>query len=492
VFRTIRARLTALATGITLAVSLLVCAALYLGIRYSLYREVDAFLAGEVMEFRAILSEAGADLEDVQRRVRAELGSRQRGDLAFRLLDADGHVLLTSDTTNALPDPWRISRQRPTDLLFRTERNAVTGAPTRTCSQWVAAADGSTRIVQATYLLDQVNASLNRFLQVCAVALAAAAVLATIGGRILASRSLRPVGRMATAARRISVENLSERLERSGTGDELDHLAETFNDMLGRLEKQVAQLRQFTADAAHELRTPLAALRGIAEVALSGGRSADELRAVLADGIEEYDRLSRIADDLLLLARADAGQEFMRRAPFAFDAALADMIDLFSPAAEERDVTLTLAGCDEVRIDGDGGRLRQMIGNLLDNAIKFTPPGGLVRVSLVASNGAAELTVRDTGVGIAAEDLPRVLDRFYRADRARSRENGGAGLGLSICRTIVEAHGGTIRVASKPGDGTTVRVTLPVSVGVPTWVGTNRVARNAQPTWPERPRGQRE
>jgi two-component system heavy metal sensor histidine kinase CusS len=459
--RTLRARLTALATGITLAVSFLVCAALYLGIRYSLYQEVDAFLAGEVMEFQAILSAGDDDLHDVQRRIRAEVGSRQRRDLAFRLLDRDGRVLLSSDTTNCLPDLWSVPTTRPTELFLRTEYGTTTGEPTRTCSQWITRADGTTRVVQATYRLDQVNASLRRFMQICFAALAAAAVLAAIGGRILASRSLRPVGKMASAARRISVENLSERLEHSGTGDELDHLAGTFNDMFARLEEQVTQLRQFTADAAHELRTPLAALRGNAEVALSATRSTDELRATLAEGIDEYDRLARIADDLLLLARADAGQEFIRRVPFRLEVALGDVVDLFAPAAEERGIDLALSEQNQVWIDGDDGRLRQVIGNLLDNAIEFTPSGGSVRAALVNSNGVAELTVRDTGVGIGAEHISHVFDRFYRVDRARSRARGGAGLGLSICRTIVEAHGGSISVTSEPGEGTTVVVRLP-------------------------------
>jgi len=463
-FRTLGGRLTALATGITLAVSLIVCVVLYIGIRFSLYREVDGFLAGEVMEFRTILSAVEGDLVHVQRRIRAELGSRQRGDLAFRLLAPDGSVLLTSDTKSTLPDSWPIPPQRPTESFFRTEHSSTSGAPTRTCSQWVTSPDGTTRIVQATYLLDQVNASLSHFIRVCAAALGAAAILAMIGGQILASRGLRPVGKMATAARRISVENLAERLERSGAGDELDRLAQTFNDMLTRLEKQVTQLRQFTADAAHELRTPLAALRGNAEVALSGRRSTDELRAVLAEAIEEYDRLARIADDLLLLARADARQKLIRPARFRLDRAVVDVVDLFSPAAEERGVSLTLSDCNEIWIDGDDGRLRQMLGNLLDNAIKFTPAGGTVRVSLSA-NGVAELTVRDSGVGIAPEHLPHVFDRFYRADRARTHDGGGAGLGLSISRTITEAHGGNIRLISEPGDGTTVSVRFPVERG---------------------------
>ncbi len=461
--RTLGARLTAWGTAITLAVSLLVCAALYVGIHYSLYREVDAFLAGEVMEFRSMLSAAGGDMEDVQRRIRNELGSRRRGDLTFRLLDADGRVLLSSDVPGrGLPDPWPLPARAAADMYFRTERGSELAAHTRTCSQWVTSPDGTQQIVQATYLMDQVDASLNRFKYICAAALGLAAVLATIGGRILASRSLRPVGAMAAAARKISVENLTQRLERTGAGDELDALAETFNEMFERLEKQVAQLRQFTADAAHELRTPLAALRGSAEVALSDSRPLDELRTVIAESVDEFDRLSRIADDLLLLAHADAGQQFVCRAPVQLDVALGDVVDLFTPVAEEHGIELRSSTAAGVWIDGDDGRLRQMVGNLLDNAIKYTPAGGSVDVMLAAPNGTAELTVRDTGVGIAPQHLPRVFDRFYRVDRARRREAGGAGLGLAISRTIVEAHRGRIDLASTPGVGTTVTVSIPL------------------------------
>lgn len=462
-FRTLGGRLTALATGITLTVSLLVCAALYVGIRHSLYQEVDAFLAGEVMEFRAILTAPHGDLNDVQRRVRAELGSRQRGDLSFRLLDTDGRVLLTSDASNKLPDPWPIPASRPAGLLFQTESGSELAAHTRTASEWIEF-DGANRIVQATYLLDQVNSSLGRFLQICAASLAAATVLAVIGGRVLAARSLRPIGKMVSAARRITVENLRQRLDQTGSGDELDGLAATFNEMFERLEKQVGQLRQFTADAAHELRTPLAALRGTAEVALSSKRSPEELRAGIAESIEEYDRLARIADDLLLLARADAGQEFVRRAPMRLDVAVGDVVDLYAPLAEEREVSLQCTAQRDVWIDGDDGRLRQMIGNLLDNALKYTPAGGRVNVQLAASNGTAELTVGDTGPGISPDHLSHVFDRFFRADRARTRDGGGgAGLGLAISRTIIEGHLGTIQLESAEGAGTTVHVKLPAT-----------------------------
>lgn len=458
-FRKVGSRLTALATSITFVISLLVCAALYVGIRRSLHREIDTFLAGEVMEFRTLLAAAGGDFDDVQRRVRAELGSRQRGDLAFRLLDEQGRVLLTSDPSSGLPNPWPLPARPSTGMLFRTERGSERATHTRTASQWVES-DGSTRIVQATYLLDQVNASLDRFLQICAAALATATVLAIGGGRILAARSLRPVARMVSAARRIGVENLRQRLERTLTGDELDVLAATFNEMFERLEKQVAQLRQFTADAAHEIRTPLAALRGNAELAVSGKRSNEELRAWIAESIDEYDRLSRIADDLLLLARAETGQTFVHCKPMQLDVAVADVTDLYAPLADERGIKLNCATSQPIQIEGDDGRLRQMIANLLDNAIKHTPAGGNIGIDLTSANGTAELTIHDTGAGIAAEDMLHVFDRFYRADRARKRD-GGAGLGLAISRTIVEGHHGTIHLDSRIGAGTRVVVRIP-------------------------------
>lgn len=462
-FRTLGARLTALAAGITLSVSLLVTTAQYLGIRHSLYHEVDAFLGGEITEFRAVLSAAGDNFEDAQNRIRAEVGSRHRGDLTFRLLNEKGEVLLTSDAQHRLPEPWPIPQRRPSQTLFRTESGSEIATHTRSASYWVDV-NGSTYIVQATYLLDQVTVSLHRFIQISAIALAAATILAIVGGRLLANRSLKPVGEMAAAARIIRVENLKQRLNQTGFGDELDILATTFNEMFERLDKQVTQIRQFTADAAHELRTPLAALRGNAEVLLSKKRSAVELEAGIADSMNEFGRLARITDDLLLLARADAGQVFIRRANLRLDVAVADVVELFEPLAEERGVAISCSIGDPVWIEGDSDRLRQMIGIFVDNAIKYTPVGGRVDVSVATQRKAAEITIRDSGVGIAPEHLPHVFERFYRADRARSSE-GGIGLGLAIARTIVQGHLGTVQLESVSGKGTTVRVVLPAIVG---------------------------
>jgi len=282
-------------------------------------------------------------------------------------------------------------------------------------------------------------------------------------GGFLARRSLRPVRRIIEIAQGMGAHDLRQRVPLSGSHDEMDQLALTLNGMLGRIEDQVRKIQRFTADAAHELRTPLTALRGNAEVALSRPRTSEELREVIEESIGQYERLQRIAEDLLLLARLDAGDSVIRRETVALHAAVLDVVDLYAPIAEEKGLSLVVEKADQLFIEGDDGRLRQMFGNLLDNAIKYTPPKGLIRVLVAQCNGHAQIQMMDTGIGISAEDLPRVFDRFYRADPSRSAGSApGAGLGLSICRSIIEAHGGTLEIASKPGSGTTVCAHLPL------------------------------
>jgi heavy metal sensor kinase len=318
-------------------------------------------------------------------------------------------------------------------------------------------------LAQAGYSLHRTETSLAAFRQICLVALVSVVLIAVVGGRILARRSLRPVAQMTTTAQRIGATSLTDRLPRSGTGDELDVLAQTLNGMLDRIEQQVRRLQQFTADAAHELRSPLAALRGSAEVALMRNRSAEELAQVVAESIEHYDRLARIADDLLLLARADAGDPIVRKERLRLDQAVEDVVDLYAPVAAERQLELAYTERAEIWLEADGTRVRQLVGNLIDNAIKFAEPRGRITVSVGQNGSEARITVTDTGIGIPPEQLDRIFDRFYRVDRARSPGGQrGAGLGLAICRSIAEAHGGGITLASLPGRGTTATVILPL------------------------------
>jgi heavy metal sensor kinase len=275
---------------------------------------------------------------------------------------------------------------------------------------------------------------------------------------------LRPVEKITQTARLIGARQLSQRIALTGNGDELDRLAHTLNDMLDRIEGHVLRMQQFTADASHELRSPLAALRGGAEVALSRPRSAEELRAVVEESMEHYTRLGRIAEDLLLLARADVGQLPLTRDWIRLDLAVADVVDLYAPLAQDRGIDLRTVEGPEVRMHADGSRIRQLVGNLIDNAVKYGGDHSHVTAAVSQIDDRATIVVADDGTGIAPADLPFLFDRFYRAERSRSsRAAGGAGLGLPICRVIAELHGGDIRIESSPNKGTTVIVTLPLA-----------------------------
>ncbi|MFH0983349.1 MAG: heavy metal sensor histidine kinase [Planctomycetota bacterium] len=463
---TVGARLALWAAALTLTVSAVVCIILYVGLERSLHREVDSFLEGEIREFQSILVEEGEedDLIEAEREIRRELGSRLRGDLTFRLLDDAGRLMLTSDPKDPFPNPWSFgleAGQPAVAPFFTTLQRASAHAAARFCSLQITLR-GRPYLAQAGYLLTGVEHSLTGFRRVCMVAIVAASILAPVGGILLARRSLRPIGFMTRTARRMGAGRLAERIPRSGTGDELDMLAATLNEMLDRLQCHVRQMQQFTADAAHELRSPLTALRGAAEVALTRSRSAEELTQIIADSIEHYDRLCRIAEDLLLLARADAGDPIVHKERLRLDQAVEDVVDLYAPLATDRQIELTFAERSEIWLDGDGTRVRQLVGNLLDNAIKWTDPPGRVTVAVTQTDSTARIIVADTGVGIPPEQLERIFDRFYRVDSARSwHGRRGAGLGLAICRSIAEAHGGRVMLTSQPGCGTTATVILP-------------------------------
>ncbi|HVA48643.1 MAG TPA: ATP-binding protein [Pirellulales bacterium] len=279
------------------------------------------------------------------------------------------------------------------------------------------------------------------------------------GGFFLSRRALEPVARSIETARLLNPADLSARLPVSGADDELDELAHTMNEMLDRLAVYHAQIQQFTADASHELRSPLGAMRTAIEVALQQPRPGEEYRRVLETLGTQCERLSDLVNNLLLLARADAGQVELRRDLVDLGEIIGETVDLYQPVADDQDVTLDWCAPSPVAVRGDRGRLHQLVTNLLDNALKFTDRGGRVTVRLEAERATARLTVADTGVGIASDRLPYIFDRFYQLDAARAGR--GAGLGLSICRWIVAAHGGSIEAASQPGRGTVMTVVLP-------------------------------
>ena len=302
--------------------------------------------------------------------------------------------------------------------------------------------------------------TLSALLTVTAFALPLALLMAGLVGFLLARRALAPIDRMTRTARELSAADLSRRLDLNLPDDELGRLARTFDAMLERIDLAFQRQRQFTADASHELRTPLTIMRGQLEVALSRPRQADEYRATLEAQAEQVERLSDLVSSLLTLARADAGQIPLERELLDIAALVESSVEQLAPLADECGVTLTASG-PPATIQADATLLVQLLLNLLDNAIRHTPPEGTIEVSWAVAGGVLQLYVRDTGSGVAAEHLPRVFERFYRVEQARERAAGSVGIGLAICRWIAEAHGGTITLESTVGVGTTVHVTLP-------------------------------
>ena len=285
------------------------------------------------------------------------------------------------------------------------------------------------------------------------------AALASLVVLYLLSASLfRPLEDIAKVARQITrADDLSRRVPYSSRTDEIGELARAFNQTLERLDRLFRSQQRFLADVSHELRTPLTSVRGNLDLMSRFGRYDEESMAVIQD---EMDRMSRLLGDLLLLARADTGGLPIRHEPVELDTVLFEVYRQVSRI--EKPVSVELTEVDQVMILGDEDRLKQLLLNLVDNGIKYTQPGGSVRISLAKENNWALMTVSDTGIGIPPEDLPHIFDRFYRVDKARSRAQGGSGLGLAIARWIVQAHGGGIHVDSTPGQGTTFRITIPL------------------------------
>jgi heavy metal sensor kinase len=286
--------------------------------------------------------------------------------------------------------------------------------------------------------------------------------LGGLGGYALAQYSLGPLARMAERARRITAEQLHERLPPEDSGTELNQLREAFNDTLARLERSFAHLRRFTADASHELRTPLTALRSVGEVGLRGSRSAEDYREVIGTMLEEADRLSRLADDLLLLARAETGQAQLRFEPVDLSALAEEVSERLSVLAEERRQTLETRVDGPVIVSGDRPTLRQALLNLVDNAIKYSPEATRVLVRVGSDSDGAWVEVMDEGPGIPPEDRDRIFERFYRIDASRSRGMGGTGLGLSLVKGIAEAHAGHVELETEKGRGSVFRIVLPL------------------------------
>lgn len=305
-------------------------------------------------------------------------------------------------------------------------------------------------------------AEIRRFGWMLAAVAGAVLIAGLAVGWWITARSLRPIADITSAANRIASGDLTQRIHTAETSSELGELSGVLNDTFARLQASFARQAQFTADAAHELRTPLAVMLTQSQSALARERPAEEYRESLEACQRAAQRMRRLTESLLTLARLDAGENRAERERCDLDRIAQEAVDLLTPLAREQNLSIT-AEPTPVHCHGEPGQLGQVVTNLVSNAIHYNRPGGEVHVKVSAENGAAVLTVRDTGAGISAEDLPRIFDRFYRADKSRSNAAGRTGLGLAITKAIVEAHDGTIDAFSEPGHGSTFTVRLPLN-----------------------------
>ncbi len=443
---------------LTLGVILLLFAAfLYWQLQRSLYDQVDTTLQLAASQALINVDAEGDTIAFQNIENPANAAQPQNDDLTFYLLATDGALVDQLGRETAVPPQTSF---QPGYVTISTKEDRW-----RIFTQAVAA-DNAAGWVQVVQNLDPIDETLEKLLTQMTIGLPLALALAGIGGLFLASRALQPVARITHTAESISGSDLNRRIQYQGPADELGRLAHTFDAMLDRLQAAFERERRFTGDAAHELRTPLAALKGRIGVTLSRPRPVPEYTDTLQEMEGQVDRLIHLSNDLLFMARLDQGERPLQLEPIVLRDFLGAIMDQVSPLAEAKQIALRETILDDLTIRGDIDLLIRLFLNLLDNAIKYTPEGGQVTIAAQLENKQVNITIADTGPGIPAEHLPHLFERFYRVeeDRARrGRGNGqsGAGLGLAIAYEIVRAHGGQLAVESQINQGTTFVVHLP-------------------------------
>lgn len=453
----IRIRLTAW-YSLILAASLFIFGALaFVAMRHSVRATVDADLRERLMGVQEVIAVTAPEgLAELKDEIREFAIVRAGGDL-LRVADAQGKIIYDSFG----PDTPRAVRRKYPGAPTFTER--LRNNQFRVLSETIEAA-GSRYQVQIAISTERFDEAFDRFRLILLLAAPLFLLAAALGGYWLSRRALSPVDEITRTARSIGAQNLAARLRVPHTGDELERLADTLNGMLARLDAAFQRITKFTADASHELRTPVSVMRTSAEVVLRKPRTEREYKEALGLILHEAEKTSQLIEQLLMLARADSG-------PASIVRSRVNLIDAFQRAcreacilAEAKQLKFSHTAPDSpIWVLGESRSIERLFLILLDNAVKYTPSGGNIEATLKSQDGLAIAEVRDSGIGIAAEDIPHIFERFYRADRARSRETGGSGLGLAIGHWIAEAHGADIRVDSQPGGGSSFSVRMPLA-----------------------------
>jgi heavy metal sensor kinase len=460
----LRGRLTLWNTGVVLLMTVASLGAARLAARATLYDDADAELRAGVREIVLAVWALSPDTDAVMAMIIRKAESHAQRGWFVHVLIEDGTSLWQSDHC-----PQEVVAVPPRNL--DREENVVQVGPYRYVRHRIERAGQPALHVRLGSYTTGLDASLSSLVRLLTAVGAVLCVLTPLAGWWLARRATQPVAAMLKTADQLQPVRLGDRLVVRGTGDELDRLAATINRLLDQVADYVDRQQRFVADAAHELRGPLTAMRAALEVALARDRDADDYRETLADVLAEARSLTTLANALLTLAASEADNRHVVREPVEVSALGRQAAGMFAGVAEELGLRLEMEADDGAAVLGDATQLRQVFGNLLDNALRFTPAGGVVRLGIARPEASDEIviTVADTGQGIPADHLDQVFDRFFKADPARTRDGGSrtGGLGLPICKSIVEAHGGCISVASRPGQGTTVTVRLPALAAAP-------------------------
>lgn len=431
-------------------------------LRENLHDIADGALANEVEDVRRFLEGQRTDgtLAEFQKTVTDEYSAEAGGDY-LQIVDADGNWIYRSPALAEHNFPAIL----PSLLRKRIHKDALLGKESfRFVSQRIDV-HGRAYTVQAGTSTDEEMETLERFRDYLLMFAPGLLLAAGAVGYWMSRRALSPVDALTRTARTITGNTLSSRLEQLHTGDELQRLSDTLNEMLARIETAFTRVTEFTADASHELRTPISLIRTEAELALRRSRGDEEYREALRHILLEAERTTSLIEELLALARADSGRQSLNIQPVDLRGTLQEVASGWRAVASVRGVQFSERILDaELRVLGDAEALRRVVNILLDNAFKYTPaPGGMVTLSAEERDGNALISVHDSGMGIAEDDQARIFERFYRVDKARSRELGGAGLGLSIAQWIVQQHHGKIQVESTLGAGSIFRVALPLA-----------------------------
>lgn len=466
--RSLAARLTLWYTVAAFSVVLASTAYLYWALGRNLDREDDEFLADQIHILRGLLRDRPLDDSGIKQEVEWESSVRQYARVYIRILDEDGRTLAETPGMGELLPPGLFPTPVPAVAAPKAGSDVESsgGKSFRTLSARADVGRGgrSIRSVQVALDREEEKELLADFRVHILPLLGVSLMLSAFVGYRIARRGTRPVEEIAETAKRIRSTTLHERIRTAELPAELSALAGTLNEMLDRIEESFERLSRFSADIAHELRTPLGNLTGEVEVALGRDRTPAEYRGVLESCLEEAARLTRLVESLLFLARAEKPDSVLRTEAVDVGRELLAIRDFYEAAAVEAGIELRTNILAELPGRIDRTLFQRAIGNLLENALVYSPEGGVVTLSALREDGYIRIEVADTGRGIAPEHLPHVFDRFYRADRSRTAATGGAGLGLAIVKTIGALHGGTVEISSEVGKGTRVALRLPMEM----------------------------